>query len=377
MQGKWLILVLCVVLTPEIGQAQFGPPPGGGGRGMMSPDNSFDRMMQSYGGSGDLLDYSRVSPEHRSRIDGFSKMTGGEPMPTSGTISREQYRTVFAQRMSKAFGGPPGGAPGVAVASAPGSTTGGVTVIDFNAPPSAPTGPGGTGSGPAWGGGRGPGGGDRGPGGGGDEAEGAFQKLDQNKDGKISKDEALQSRRLPLGQVFDQYDSNRDGYLNVGEFRAAFAAMSSGGGRGGPGGGDWNGSGGSRDEPNNIDPEDERPTIYRYGKLPREFEKEYGSLDSDKDGQIGLYEWRAASREVDTFVKMDLNGDGLLTAEEYIRYTKSASSESKDNKDGVSSGNRGMFSSGSSSDKPSYGDKASSGEKTKKNGGNPWKRTKD
>jgi hypothetical protein len=52
------------------------------------------------------------------------------------------------------------------------------------------------------------------------------------------------------------------------------------------------------------------------GKGPKWFE----TLDTDGDGQIGLYEWRAANRPVDEFVAMDLDGDGLLPPNEYQRY---------------------------------------------------------
>jgi hypothetical protein len=37
---------------------------------------------------------------------------------------------------------------------------------------------------------------------------------------------------------------------------------------------------------------------------------------------VGLYEWLSAGKDPEKFVQMDLNGDGFLTAEEYLRYTK-------------------------------------------------------
>ncbi len=50
----------------------------------------------------------------------------------------------------------------------------------------------------------------------------------------------------------------------------------------------------------------------------------FKELDTDSDGQVGLYEWRAAGRPVEEFQAMDLNGDGLLTADEYQRYVRAA-----------------------------------------------------
>src|SRR5579872_4336844 len=48
-------------------------------------------------------------------------------------------------------------------------------------------------------------------------------------------------------------------------------------------------------------------------KLP----DQYRSKDTDKDGQIGMYEWPRS--DYATFRKLDLNGDGFLTAQELIR----------------------------------------------------------
>lgn len=48
-------------------------------------------------------------------------------------------------------------------------------------------------------------------------------------------------------------------------------------------------------------------------KLP----DEYRSKDADKDGQIGMYEWSRS--DYATFRKLDLNGDGFLTAQELLR----------------------------------------------------------
>src|SRR5262249_15447941 len=46
----------------------------------------------------------------------------------------------------------------------------------------------------------------------------------------------------------------------------------------------------------------------------------FAKLDTDKDGQIGLYEWLAAKKPIDEFKDMDRNGDGFLTPEEVLFY---------------------------------------------------------
>lgn len=45
-------------------------------------------------------------------------------------------------------------------------------------------------------------------------------------------------------------------------------------------------------------------------------------LDTDKDGQVALHEWRRGGRVIDAFTVMDLDGDGLLTKDESERYAK-------------------------------------------------------
>jgi hypothetical protein len=42
------------------------------------------------------------------------------------------------------------------------------------------------------------------------------------------------------------------------------------------------------------------------------------TFDTDRDAQIGLYEWRQAGRPMAEFVEMDRDGDFLLTAPELL-----------------------------------------------------------
>ena len=69
--------------------------------------------------------------------------------------------------------------------------------------------------------------------------------------------------------------------------------------------------------------EDPRPTVYHDPKMyPKELPAWFKELDTDRDLQIGLYEWRAGKRRVEEFLEMDLNGDGFIEIEEYFRYLK-------------------------------------------------------
>jgi hypothetical protein len=70
--------------------------------------------------------------------------------------------------------------------------------------------------------------------------------------------------------------------------------------------------------------EDARPTVHRPGKLPKGLPDWFARLDTDGDGQVGLYEWKEAGRSLEEFRKLDRNGDGFITVEEALRATKNA-----------------------------------------------------
>jgi len=79
-----------------------------------------------------------------------------------------------------------------------------------------------------------------------------------------------------------------------------------------------------QEEEDRQDGGERRPVVYRAGKLPKDLPPWWAELDTDQDGQIGLYEWRLGGKALEEFAEMDLNGDGLLTAEEYLKYAKLA-----------------------------------------------------
>jgi hypothetical protein len=61
--------------------------------------------------------------------------------------------------------------------------------------------------------------------------------------------------------------------------------------------------------------------VYRAGNLPLDkLPPWFAQLDTDRDGQIGLYEWRRAGKPLEDFRAMDRNNDGFLTVEEVLYY---------------------------------------------------------
>jgi len=64
---------------------------------------------------------------------------------------------------------------------------------------------------------------------------------------------------------------------------------------------------------------DGRPTVYRAGKLPPGLPPWFQQLDTDRDGQVSLWEWRKAGKSLEEFFEWDLNEDGFITAEEVLK----------------------------------------------------------
>src|SRR5207248_2395219 len=70
-----------------------------------------------------------------------------------------------------------------------------------------------------------------------------------------------------------------------------------------------------------------RPVVFRAGKLPKDLPGWFEQLDTDQDGQVGLYEWVQAGHSPADFKALDRNDDGFLTAEELLGCVREANKQ--------------------------------------------------
>ncbi|MBA4188237.1 MAG: hypothetical protein C0467_09505 [Planctomycetaceae bacterium] len=345
------LLGLVLIFDPDHTTAQFGKrdggtpggfgppggggPPGGFGKGgfKMDPEMAWSMLQRSTQSTGDTIDLSKMDPRMRDFSRQRAERDGSIPLPDSGIMTKSQYldhfaRSEAAKAAKAAAGGAPGGPPG-----GPGS---------FGAPMVVTLGPGGPApGGPAPFAGPGGPGGFSAPGGGEDRGAQRLKEQDKDRDGRVSFAEADDR----LKQNFQVIDRNGDGHVDVEEYRAYYANRDRGGSSGpaGPGGG-FNGggfNGGNWGDPNaggwgNRDRKDEKkdtvepkPVAMRYGYLPKDLPEWFDKYDGDKDGQVALHEWRKAGDEIAKFLDMDLNGDGLITADELLRFNLKTAEDAK------------------------------------------------
>jgi len=164
-------------------------------------------------------------------------------------------------------------------------------------------------------------------------ARDSFKRLDKNSDGVLDAEEMQAVSRWDprLYEERDKYDLNKDGKLDVNEYVAYYketrAQRDNGKGKGK--GGDPNAWTREEDDKPKVIPEEKR-VVYRIGSMPKDLPAWYVELDKDKDGQVGLYEWKAAGKDLKEFLAMDANGDGFVTVEEIFRFQKAAEAKKSD-----------------------------------------------
>ena len=150
--------------------------------------------------------------------------------------------------------------------------------------------------------------------------ESDFKLRDRNGDGYLNQDEMPDQLKTEL----TTWDTNRDNLISLDEYKNYFMARMQN-----------RGVQGSQSGATIIVEEEDietRPVVFRAGKLPKELPAWFKKLDTDKDGQVALYEWRKAGKDIDEFSEWDRNNDGYITAEEALykqRWMQVASASAK------------------------------------------------
>src|SRR5262249_10799801 len=142
----------------------------------------------------------------------------------------------------------------------------------------------------------------------------------------------LDDMRDALRAEMDRWDMNKNGQIEFEEFKEFYKSYSAarasyGGGYG---------------EDQGYEEEKKKVTGWHVGNLPPELPSWFAQYDTDKDGQVGLYEWKAAGRSVKEFVDMDTNGDGFLTVEEVMRIEMAARKKAGTGPDALARGQGGQ-----------------------------------
>jgi Ca2+-binding EF-hand superfamily protein len=137
-------------------------------------------------------------------------------------------------------------------------------------------------------------------------AEAAFRQMDLNGDGMLSYDEMSDTLKAER----DKWDTNKDGLIDLNEFKAYFKERLKQQMAGDP-----------NNPQNPVEDEGEKkPTIYSASNLPQNIPVWFRECDTNKDGQVALYEWRAAGKSIEEFQTYDRNGDGFITIDEAMRF---------------------------------------------------------
>jgi len=165
------------------------------------------------------------------------------------------------------------------------------------------------------------------------ETEHYFKSRDHNQDGFLNVDEMSKTLR----EHYKKFDKNGDNLISFDECKDYMRAYLKGeiGWRasskdGQPGGDHKPGSpsaSGSTEITINLSELDERPEVYTGTKLPAGLPPWFSEVDTDKDGQIGLYEWIAAKKSMEEFKAIDRNGDSFLTPDEVLYHLQMTAPE--------------------------------------------------
>lgn len=284
---NWLAILAIVVLPGSV-LAQF-PRGGDMGRGRGGFDPS--QWLERYFNGKDYIDLNELQEPMRSMVQRFAGVSGDR-------ITRKQVEEGM-QKLRERFSG--GGMPGGPTNEGrPGDSS---SERDRD---------------------RGDRGDRRDRWGDSDErAESFFRRSDRDNDGVLNASEMSDSLR----DERDKWDQNRDGFVELSEYKLYFAArvqQSMEDMR------DFRRENDERRDGPAPSESERKPIVFRAGKLPKELPSWFVQLDANTDAQVGLYEWRPSNKPISEFKQYDRNGDNFLTAEEVLLTVKLSKPSSGD-----------------------------------------------
>lgn len=156
-----------------------------------------------------------------------------------------------------------------------------------------------------------------------DRGEALFRNYDRNGDSYLTEDEIRQTQNFK--NDWQKWDADKDGKINLDEWLAYFKTRDQ---QPRPDEGKKKVDRPSASSSGGIEVitiEDLTRTDYwRAGKLPDGLPAWFKECDKNQDGQVALYEWRAAGKPIAEFLALDRNDDGLLTPDEVLRSLRDA-----------------------------------------------------
>ncbi len=141
-----------------------------------------------------------------------------------------------------------------------------------------------------------------------EEADKVFRVLDRDGDGELAPEEMTTKLRENRKQV----DTDGNGRIDKNEYRDYFQRRVATGVE----------TAVKANEQNGRGSDGKNASANRTGKPGNGLPDWFTELDTNNDGQIALHEWRKGGKPIELFTAMDLDGDGLLTKEEYLRYVR-------------------------------------------------------